>query len=507
MMRFVLTLMFALLYGAAYGQVAPALQCTLNAAVPPSIPVEKLDALTGELVLSCTGGTPTAAGSPVPQTNIQLFLNTNLTSRIDGADNSEVLLLVDEPAPAAQLFCGAPGPCAMQGTGTGAGTYDGSAGRFNVFQGHRTGPNSVAWTGVPIDPPGLSAVRTMRVVNVRANANALGLSGTQIPTQVVAFMSATGGVSPGINNPQQTVGFVVAGESFSVRTADGALTGGLIFPRDAEHNTALALNGSATGCVDFRLRYAELFQTAFLVRNAAGGGAAPPVAQNVPGTVYATETGFYNPAFPLLGGAPIGLADHGTRLIARFDGVPTGVRLFVSTTPVSTTGAITAAMTAAAADGSGGFSPVTGTASIQATCPDITAGTLAEVPLASGAGYAVWEVTGAGAAAAESLDVAVVAAWLPNDPALGTSTVRGGYAPVSAVGVASTTAPNPRFADVLAENGLLAIVPAAIATAVPMLAPGALGALALVLFGVAALRIARRARAAAATNRNQQSYN
>jgi hypothetical protein len=44
-----------------------------------------------------------------------------------------------------------------------------------------------------------------------------------------------------------------------------------------------------------------------------------------------TETGFFNPQYPAADGLhKAGMADHGTRLMARFSQIPPGVKLFVT---------------------------------------------------------------------------------------------------------------------------------------------------------------------------------
>ena len=62
--------------------------------------------LAGDVLLACTGGTPTAAGQPVPQITIQIFLSQNVTSKITAVTGSsstgtsvflEALLIIDEP--------------------------------------------------------------------------------------------------------------------------------------------------------------------------------------------------------------------------------------------------------------------------------------------------------------------------------------------------------------------------------------------------------------------------
>ena len=62
--------------------------------------------MVGDLVLNCTGGKPTSPGSAIPLQNVQISINTNITSRIeDSATNaSEALLMIDEPYPATGAF-------------------------------------------------------------------------------------------------------------------------------------------------------------------------------------------------------------------------------------------------------------------------------------------------------------------------------------------------------------------------------------------------------------------
>src|SRR6202012_3437999 len=89
------------------------------------------------------------------------------------------------------------------------------------------------------------------------------------------------------------------------------------------------------GTSDFFVKISEGFASSFKRRNialTADGVTAPaPVAQNVPGYPYNTETGFYAPT--LFTGTPIvGLADTGTRFLLRFNNLGAGVHVFVGTT-------------------------------------------------------------------------------------------------------------------------------------------------------------------------------
>ena len=95
--------------------------------------VEGVAELVSDVVLECTGGTPTVAGGAVPQGNFQLFLSTDVTGRLLATGFSEGLLLMDEPGSLANpnlRMCDTPttGVCGTTGTGTGTGmgVYDGS---------------------------------------------------------------------------------------------------------------------------------------------------------------------------------------------------------------------------------------------------------------------------------------------------------------------------------------------------------------------------------------------
>lgn len=509
----------ALMFGAASSafaqQQVAAFSCIGNAGVPPIVRAEGLTELVGDLVLNCNGGTPTAAGSPVPQTNVQIFLNTNVTSRLQNDPWSEALLMIDEPGPDAQRYCTLDGGCAITGVGHVAGSdgladgvdYDqttASGGAVaNVFMGRQSGANSLLWQGVPIDPPGTSATRIVRITNVRANANQLGVSSTLIPTQIVMFISATGTTSIPINNPQQTVAFIQPGLSFSVRNVKSSYLQCVSWNRDAATDNTKKMPGSATsgpgaGTV---LRYSEGFASSFKRRNVALPSTHPnadesaiPLAQNTPGAIYNTETGFYNPS-PVLGGgstaarnlSTAGLADHGTRLMARFNNIPAGMALYVSAYTVSsdsddcgglpcitgvnvaTTNTTTAArLITSDSNGGGAFSRVntTNTATNNTSSNNVGGGSSTAIPMApvtlsNGAGQAVWEVMNADPLRAQTYEFAAAIAYVANTsnnlPGLGTATVAGSFAPLSTVTTASASAPIPRFADTSVARNIFTV--------------------------------------------------
>ncbi len=486
----------ALAFGAAStanAQQVAAFSCVGNAGVPPIVRAEGLAELVGDLVLNCNGGTPTALGSPVPQANVQIFLNTNVTSRLTNDPWSEALLMIDEPGTSAQRYCSQNGGCAINGVGTDAGTdarvdgvdYDDATGSIpNIYQGRQSGANSIVWLGVPIDPPGTNATRIIRITNVRANANQLGVSSTLIPTQIVMFISVTGTTSVPINNPQQTVAFIQPGLSFSVRQVVSSYLQCVSFNGAAATDTSKALSGGLGTVV----RFSEGFASAFKRRNVAAwvdNDTSPtPVNQNAPGAIYNTESGFYNSTPNVVVGSAnglsaAGLADHGTRLMARFANVPAGVALYASVYPVRTcsdcgvsgrpaiTGVVASATSTSAAarlvttdaNGGGSFSRATITNSSSFD----TGASTAPIALNNGAGMAVWEVLNADPLTSQTFEFGVGVSYVANTsnnlPGLGTATVAGSFAPLSTVTTASASAPLPRFADTSSARSIFTINP------------------------------------------------
>jgi hypothetical protein len=512
----------------ASAQIVPALQCTANAGVPPTIRAEGLTELVGDVTLNCTGGVPTQFNAPVPQSNVTIFLNTNVTSRILSTSQGtwmEALLMIDEPHstsnPTVPLFaCGDansaeftginPGVCQIVGTGTGIGVYSGAtavtipattpflAARPNVWQGRQNSASSVTWSGIPIDAPGTQTTRVIRITNVRANANQLGVSSTLVPTQITMYISVTGSNQLPINNPTQTVAFIQPGLVTAVFNANNYL--------QCQSNNAAVANGSSfSGAVaDFIVRMREGFQSSFKRKNWNSTGilgTTYPTGgdqnQNVPGAVYNTESAFENigpaadpspnpptqlvnqgaqvaatAAFPTtrgLNGA--GVANSGTRLMLAFAAVPNGASIWLPTVvrvQSQLSGAITgtAVLTTTDGNGAGGFSPVGGVSGTVAACSSNASLTcfgstssgqvaptsgLAQVSIFNGAGIAVYEVLYSDPFNPEQVSVPVVVAYVANPgnnlPAPGVqSTVNASFAPLSTVGTADSGSPIPRFA-------------------------------------------------------------
>lgn len=439
----------------ASAQTTPPLTCQANAGATPLVRSEGLAELTGDVVIICTGGTPTAAGQTVPQVNIQVFLNTNVTSRLVADPLSEALLLIDDPTPAQQRPCVPVSGtnCPVLGVGTGVDFRNSQV--PNIFQARNGAVNSLVWLGVPVDPPGSVNQRTFRITNVRANANQLGTSSTLIPTQITMFISVTPFQALPINNPQQTVAFVAQGLTFSLRNAvNDASTSGVTFLQCVSNDAATAASNTAALTAgqfpSFHLRFTEGFASSFKRRNVATTPDAPTAIAAQPnpggtcstcvGGLYYTETGFYNDAFTSTNGLNrAGLADQGTRLMARFAAVPTGAQVFASTTIVRS-GSVVARLITTDASGAGSYSATSA-----------TTGGFAPVTVTAGAAVVVYEVLSSDPLVVESFDAPVTIVFAANTttntPALGTATVAGSFAPLSTVTTQSSSAPVPRFAD------------------------------------------------------------
>ncbi len=433
----------------------PAFQCVANAGVPPLVRSEGLAELVGDIVLNCTGGTPTANGVQVPKVNFRVFLNTTVTSRLLDSPWNEALLMIDEPDPANQRLCQMDDGCTLWGVGAEPGV-DYINGDFNndeppnVWQGRAVfgntpgAGNTIEWLGVPVDPPGTQAVRIIRITNIRANAAEKGVGGGLIPSQLIAFISATGTTSIPINNPQQIVAFVQDGLDFSGGFAS------FLQCEDPDNPTS--------GSNPIGVTFSERFATAFLVRNQATTSATPnatPQDQNVPGAIYNTETGFYSgfSGWTIVGSQthnadPAGLASQGTRLVAHFSNIPAGVDLYVSgTNNLFAAGHAACIVPGADSNGWGGT-------------PDCAAGET-QVVLSGGAGTATWEVVDANPVAVEDFGFSVRVDYTANTqagiPALGTGSVGGSYGPISDLTAATSADIQPRFIDDSTAEDLLTI--------------------------------------------------
>jgi hypothetical protein len=482
---------------------------TTNGSVTPTLRAEGYTELTGDMVIVCSGGgAPAALGSVIPTANFTIFLNTAVTSRLlqttTAGNASEALLLIDEPGSSLagygptvpQTLCTTPaqgaagvGGCTeWVGNSTVAGGFgvpvsvNPASGLTlaspqppgaNIFQGVVSG-NSVTFFGVPVLAPTTSGLtRVFRITNIRANANQL-TSGGPTPGTVQASISINSSTSLIITNSQLTTGFVQQGLSAAntlVRNGSNtgnASSGGTTFNQCS--------SVSSPGNLGL-LQYQEAFATAFKTRYTNG------TVQNIPGTIYNSESGFYlaaasfsNPGFTTSFAA--GQADYGTRLKATFTNVPSGVNLFVSTRDVvnnyaTPTGAAQAVLVVSegALDSPSQPGPNTVPAATQTGVFTSGANTVGYAPVvtSSGTGAAVWEIVASTPSQIQTVTFSVFISYTAspatNSPAAPSTigvtmsfapTPSGGLFTSSTGAAASNSLTVPRFSDSLNVSKSLA---------------------------------------------------
>ena len=411
-----LTLMIAVPAATVLSAQAP-FGCVVAAGVPPLVRAEGRVELAGDLVLHCTGGT---AGA---QRTIDLSVDLNAPAPVPA------ILLVNEPQPQTQVV----GENVFQGTGT-------------------------TFTGVKYTEPGASGATTLRITNIRADASSLGVSGTLVPSQVVAMVRVTSVPTVALVNPNQVIGMVSQGLYTLVRSADDTTTTSVVLQQCQAMNPGLPSSFiPAPAATAFHLRFTEGFGSAFKPRTEAAAGAVPS-AQAVPGGAYYTESGFYNPALTQLSSS--GLASHGTRMMARFTGIPAGVSIYVPTvwriprTLNTTAGLGRAILTSTDANGAGAYNPVTSLIEAQVNG---VATSVAALPVSGGNATAVWGIDSVWAFEVEALSMPVLLSYAANAPALGTANVALSFAPV----LSPTSVPN--FADVPNHQRAFSVVSCATA--------------------------------------------
>jgi hypothetical protein len=399
------------------------------AATPARLRSERLTELIGDILLTCTGGSPTPFGRSIPQANITIYLPANVTSRVLSNGGSEALLLIDEPGGLSnpvQRLCPSLDGCVVPGNGGTAEPFDGRVSRPNIFQGV-VSENAVSFANVPIDAPGQTGTRTYRITNVRIDTSAGGARGTQ-PVPVIANISLSDPSALPLDNPQAYVGFISRSLVFTVETLAAGDCGG--FSNLGQYAQIL---------------FTEGFASAARERTVLGADPTAIAVQNQPGTNYplTSESGFIFPGLP---GA--GLADFGTRLRAVFTNIPPGLGIWVSTKNLGAKAGMTAQLVSSEA---GPYQPVSPTTTLSAI-------DAAQIPVVNGTAVAVWEVTSSNPALVEAFAFAAFfdGAAPPDDvPA---PAVNGSYAPTfSPAGTAPMAYPIPSSADTSSANPVISV--------------------------------------------------
>jgi len=399
-MRSVLALAVTLGLAPAFGQIS----CAAASPSPTLIRLNGTSELTGDIVVTCTGGDPSAASA----INVTLFLNVNATPRITNTstNETETLLMVDEPqAGLPNLSNGCPYVGQIRGTLGGT-----ACGNGNVFQGitDTIETNVIRWLGVPFVPPG-SGTRVLRFSNIRGNISALSLGPP--PFTLQAEVAVAGAFL--LSSPPLDIAFGNPGLKFTTGTPVGAV-----------------------GVTD--LNFTEQFQTAFKKRiENTPGGPLTAIRQDIPGHFYCTESGF-TPQFSSTTPNDIGSATTGTRLLADFAGLPPAVFfLIVPNEVTSSSGALVAhrVFPPLGSDFAGGFLPIVSGLSVVSVSAAHTAEVLYEVT----ANSPFQGINGCGAI--ESFTVPVIS-FFP--VSLAPATITGRLAPIDPTNRASATAPEPR---------------------------------------------------------------
>ncbi len=232
-----------------------------------------------------------------------------------------------------------------------------------------------------------------------------------------------------VDDPVEIIAFTVFGQSMDVRQCDDS----------ASAPAALTTGSSKSGGgspVAFNLRFAEGFASAFRIRLSS-----PP--HNALGQIFNDESGV-----TLSPGDPTGQATQGTRLVARLDGIPDGVQVYVSTgafdTGRASSASISAVLTASTAAGAGPLGPLPSSA--MGFCPSTGAtAPLAPIPVTGGVATATWEVTASDVLAIEKLSFAV--ALVPDHPVSASLLASGNFGPMQFPGVPNPSV--PAFADLI----------------------------------------------------------
>lgn len=388
--------------------------CTATPGSTPTIRDAGLTELVGDVVLTCSGGDPSA---PPITTNFQIFMSpTQVTNKVKAGTPAECPTGIPCVTDALAIITNEQGEPVLQTShpNPGAGIVVGLL-QSNLAAGDAPNTrNSILFPAITL-PQGSTSF--IRITNVRVVAPPV--SNIAIPTQVFEFVSTNpAGVVP-IANSTLVVAFVQPGLQFAARDASDNAPANLSFtqcnaePRDEDPG------------YDFIAKFTEGFPLAFKTQAQETGRVPAPLAAAIGGTVMPDPT-----------------ASDGTLLTVRFSNIPAGVQIFVTSGPVS---------------------PGT-SVGINATLI-----TPAQVSISNGSGQATWRITEndpTASSAQKSIAFGIDIVFTPNTSAglpglTGTNpgSVAGLFSPVSTVDFASTTAAIPRFRDDPRNASVFTIVP------------------------------------------------
>ena len=386
-------LILSLLFGCLAASAQTTILTCAGTATPPLIRGEGLTERLGDIVMSCSGGTPR---TPITG-NLTVFFSVPITNRVNSNNVTDAVLTVDSgagPQPA-----GVPGALLTS--------------------------SSIAFNGLSftLSPAGTVV---LRLSNVRANV-AQSVTG---PNGVFALLSFSPGNSLPVPNNQFAVGYPTRGLYAGFSGKIICSPRGSPFPNDPTSFASFI----ASNAVFASTRVTEGFADAFNPRN--------------------TLVNFN--------------ADSGQRIIARYSGFPAGARLFVpdvvagSNAVQPTAGGdfgLTASGGKYAPGGNGSlllarvrFADANGVGGQPAYLPGapgsatVSFDSMNEVTLSNGSGYVVYEVVDANPFVPENAQFPTFLVLPPSGGGDSVTTSESvSFAPVSNVGVATSTDPIPRF--------------------------------------------------------------
>ena len=347
----------ALFTGLASAQVGGTgqtqLTCSTNVSVTPQLRGEGYTEQTGDITISCSGGSPITAGNSIPLVNITVFYNATVTSRLLASWHDQRPLAKPSCSSMSRVpvfrvtarrcrRCSAR-PRSRVARRLSARSRDPPLTQPLFPEPHTPAPN--VYEGVCtchiLFKPRRDVLRRSRVApdhdrfarlpyhqrSRRRYAADWRFASGASPVQ--ANIAISGATSLSISNSAPIVGYVSAGLT---ATASGA--------------TSLNQCSTQTKTSVNTLTFTENFGTAFKTRVAAQSNTlyagqitpqnTPPYPNNngnqaVPGAIYNSESNFVFPVTTANSSGTAGLADFGTRLKATFNNIPSGARVFVST--------------------------------------------------------------------------------------------------------------------------------------------------------------------------------
>lgn len=497
---FLLLAAVALVSTLAFGQINPVspVTCNVQAAVPTIIRDVANADQSGDVVLECTGGIPTAYNQYIPLVNIQVFYTAPVTSNVlttkNGQQKLESILIFDEltnpgdnsarlrtPCPQNSTYDSTLDRCNVRSSGNPVESYLGqpvanTGDKPNIFQavsvpGATSSDKtySIAFYGVPFDPPGTLTRRILRISNVRLQSGGFA-SGGGIPAPIVASVSIQSPQAISIQQNTANVAYVQKTMSFSTEGQRDFL--------QCESETGT--------CPSFKVKFTELQPSAFKIKNKNVTPSSITGAygdyQDSPNQVLYTEDMFTSATFEDTDLEGAGIASYGTRLLARFENVPLGVTLYAtvysegyntSTADGIAKGVLVKPGSSLTYNGNGSSIGASSTKTVSEDCDywDNTSSYRGLAAINTGtqggknAAWAVWEITDAVSNLTQEISFGIVVNYTSdtaNDrpEVRDDTTVKGHLAPLDPTGVPSATAPEPRHNETsnADQSGLFRIV-------------------------------------------------